>query len=154
MRWNELNILALDISTKTGWAVSANQVSSGVFDMSKMPDHGQRGFHFHKWLADMIVEYHIDLMVCETSFATGFGKVDYILNGLQFVAHTVAYAHDIKRQTVPPKTIKKFTTGSGKASKDDMVAAVQKMGFPDVTSNDEADAIALLTYAMEKDLAA
>lgn len=145
---NQMNILALDIATKTGWAVSVNgMVSSGVLDMSKMPDYGQRGFHFSKWLADMIVENQIELMAAETTLSHGHSA--YVLIGLGFTAQTVAYAHDIKRMTVSPSTLKKATTGHGRASKDDMMKVVKGWGF-DPQDDNESDAIALLTYMLRK----
>jgi len=43
---------------------------------------------------------------------------------------------------IPPTTLKQYVTGSGKASKEEMVAAVQKWE-PDITDNNLADAYGL-----------
>ena len=121
-------------------------VRSGVLDMSKISDYGARGFHFHQWLADMIVEHRIGFLVCEACVAKGFAA--YVLDGLSFTAQTVAYAHDIKRKTVAPTTLKKWATGSGKANKQDMMDAAVRLGFTPVDDN-EADAQILLSYTLE-----
>ncbi len=141
-----MNILALDIATKTGWAVYDGAITSGVLDLSGMPDHGQRGMFFHGWISDLIVEHKIEFLICESTLS--YGHAAYVLIGLAFTAQTVAYAHDIKRKTVAPTTLKKFATGSGRAGKQEMMEAVRKMGFDPVDDN-EADAIALITYALQ-----
>ena len=45
-------------------------------------------------------------------------------------------------------TIKKHATGKGNAGKQDMVEAMQLLGHP-VTDDNEADALALLHWALE-----
>ncbi len=51
---------------------------------------------------------------------------------------------------VPVGTIKLHATGKGNANKDAMVAAMQAKGHP-VTDDNEADALAILHWAMEQD---
>ena len=66
-----------------------------------------------------------------------------------FMAHLTAWCehHQIPYQGVPVGTIKKHATGLGNASKTAMVAAIQAKGYP-VTDDNEADALALLHWAM------
>lgn len=145
------NILALDIATKTGWAVSwhGTPVISGVKDFGDFDDEASRADYFEYWLkADRDIAA-MDFLVMETSFSTGFGKVDYRLNGMQYLAHMVAWKYKVERRTVPPTTLKKFATGNGRAKKKDMIAAVREWGF-DPQDDNEADALALLTYAQEE----
>ncbi|MGI9295976.1 MAG: hypothetical protein ACR2PS_18490 [Pseudomonadales bacterium] len=140
------NLYALDIATKTGWAsLIDGNLRSGVFDTSEYDDEGQRGFAWGEWLFGKLV--NIDFVYIETAFNTGFGKTDYRLNGMQYIAHMIAWhCHGVERRTVPPTTLKKHTTGSGKASKKQMVEAVVKWGLAPADDN-EADALALLDYA-------
>jgi len=49
---------------------------------------------------------------------------------------------------VPVGTIKRFATGKGNASKDAVLAAMRQRGFQPADDN-EADAIAILLWAME-----
>jgi Holliday junction resolvasome RuvABC endonuclease subunit len=51
---------------------------------------------------------------------------------------------------VPVGTIKRFATGKGNAGKEAVVAAVRSRGFARADEN-EADAIALLLWAIETD---
>ena len=56
----------------------------------------------------------------------------------------------IAYQGVPVGTIKRFIAGKGNAHKDDVIAAVQNRGFNPGDDN-EADAIAILLWAIETD---
>lgn len=84
-----------------------------------------------------------DLIVME---GPAFGKnnaMTHMLAGFWWLL-----AHGLEKTApiavVAPGTLKKFATGKGNASKDEVLAAAVR-GFPDVnvTGNDEADALAL-----------
>jgi Holliday junction resolvasome RuvABC endonuclease subunit len=66
-----------------------------------------------------------------------------------FLATLTAWCehHQIPYQGVPVGTIKKHATGRGNASKDEMVAAMQALGFRPA-DDDEADALALLMWTI------
>lgn len=66
-----------------------------------------------------------------------------------FMAHLTAWCehHQIPYQGVPVGTIKKHATGKGNAGKQEMVAAMQALGFRPEDDN-EADALALLMWAI------
>ena len=68
-----------------------------------------------------------------------------------FLATLTAWCehHQIPYQGVPVGTIKKHATGKGNASKEDVIAAVQARGHDPVDDN-EADALALLLWAIEQ----
>ena len=59
--------------------------------------------------------------------------------------------HQIPYGGVPVGTIKKHATGKGNASKDEMVAAMRVLGH-NPTDDNEADALALLAWAVERTL--
>jgi len=142
-----LNILALDIATKTGWASRINGViQSGVMDMNRLEEMGAKGWAFSKWICDKLDG--IDMLVIERPFGGRNGNVAYYLGGLAFTAHAIAAGHGVKRTEVPPKTIKKFVTDNGAASKADIIDVVRRWGFNPADDN-EADSLALLTYAIE-----
>jgi Holliday junction resolvasome RuvABC endonuclease subunit len=69
-----------------------------------------------------------------------------------FLATLTAWCehHQIPYSGVPVGTIKLHATGKGNANKDAMVAAMQAKGHP-VTDDNEADALAILHWAMEQD---
>ena len=67
-----------------------------------------------------------------------------------FLAHLTAWCehHGIPYQGVPVGTIKKHATGKGNADKAAMIAAVRALGH-DPAADNEADALALLHWALE-----
>lgn len=142
------NILALDIATKTGWAMCADDVTSGVLDLKPFEDEAARADSFEDWLRNKIIANNITHVAIESVIGLRWGGTAYRLYGLHCVAHLVCYRHKVARQTVSPPSLKKYVTGSGRAKKKDMIEAVRGWGFNPLDDN-EADAIALLTYARE-----
>jgi Holliday junction resolvasome RuvABC endonuclease subunit len=71
------------------------------------------------------------------------------------MAHLTAWCehHQIPYQGVPVGTIKKHATGKGNAGKSDMIAAMVAKGFRPADDN-EADALALLHWAMDQGVVA
>jgi Holliday junction resolvasome RuvABC endonuclease subunit len=55
--------------------------------------------------------------------------------------------HQIPYQGVPVGTIKRHATGKGNAGKAEVIAAMKALGHP-VTDDNEADALALLHWAL------
>lgn len=139
-------ILALDIATQTGWATSAGK--HGTLDLSEYADDYGHMFHaFEGWLSDMVMDLAPDILAIERPF-TRAGGSELLLQGLNAHAHKVGYLWGCQRRETPPTTIKKFATGSGRATKADMIEAVTRWGFDPATDH-EADAIALMTYWRE-----
>lgn len=136
-----MKILSLDIATKTGWSLPD---CSGTYDMKPeldaTGDYGRITWLFQGWLADMIAEHKPDLVAIEKPIIRG--KATILLVGLVQAAHTVAYAHQVKRTERTPQAIKTHVTGKHNATKSAVVDALRAMGIEPKT-NDEADAIAL-----------
>lgn len=65
--------------------------------------------------------------------------------------HEKCAEHGVPFEGLSVQEIKKFATGKGNASKDDVGAGVKRWGFKP-QSEDEADAIAILKCAMETKL--
>ena len=136
-------ILALDIATQTGWADSNGK--HGTLDLSEYNHDWGHLFHvFEGWLADMVADKQPDILAIERPF-TRLGGQELLLQGLNAHAHKVGYLWGWERRETPPTTIKKFTTGTGRATKQDMIDAVSLWGFKPANDH-EADAIALMTY--------
>lgn len=66
------------------------------------------------------------------------------LGGVVKMSHASVFGTD--PTVVPPTSLKKFVTGKGTASKDDMVKAVQTKWADDVKNNNIADAYGLAEY--------
>ena len=73
----------------------------------------------------------------------------HVYGGLLATLTAWCEARNIAYQGVPVGTIKKHATGKGNAGKPEMMQAMRDRGHP-VTDDNEADAIALLYWAMEE----
>ena len=145
-------ILALDLGTTTGWALrgSDGHITSGSesFRPQRFEGGGMRFLRFKRWLTELkAVTNGIDALHFEevrrhasTDAANAYGG---------FLATLTAWCehHQIPYQGVPVGTIKKYATGKGNASKDEMVASARARGHAPVDDN-EADALALLHWAI------
>jgi len=144
------DILALDLGTKTGWAMrSAGKVLSGVWDLK--PDRysgaGMRFVRFQRMLGQMPKPGRV---VFEEVRAHAAVSDAHVYGG--FLATLAAWCEEnsIPYEGVAVGTIKKAATGKGNASKDLMIAAMQAKGH-DPKDHNEADALALLHYAVKRD---
>ena len=143
-----MNILALDMATRTGWAIKAmdSEIVYGVKDYSPYTaDWGGLFAVHHKWLSDTIAIHSIQHVVIERNFFRG--KASQLFAGLNAITHMVAFMHDVDRSEVAPTELKKFVTGTGKSKKPEIVKHVREWGF-DTCDDNEADAIALLHLAI------
>ena len=72
----------------------------------------------------------------------------HVYGGLMATLTTWCEHRNIPYQGVPVGTIKKHATGKGNAGKDEVIAAMRAKGHP-VTDDNEADALALLHWAID-----
>lgn len=149
-------VLTLDIGLKMGWALqrSDGSVVSGV----KLLEGAQDGTRFRawrNWLTDTkntlrgdelegIVFERVDFMAPDNGvFAI------HMWGALWGVMEGWAAAFDIPTRGLAVATIKKLVTGNGRAKKPEVIAAVQQR-WPEVTDDNEADALAVLIAAGKK----
>jgi len=161
-------VLALDLGTNTGWAMNVHQLmeeiecgddivlarhitSSGIkiFDGEIS---GWRYLAFKQWLDSQISTYKIDHIVYEETFSKGAYAARILHGFLAMLQFTFAQRYpDVKTRLtmtkVRPSTLKKFSTGYGRATKDDMIQEYIKR-FSYVPADDnEVDALWLLEYS-------
>ena len=155
-----MNILALDLGTATGWALSRGpaRVESGVqvFDVRRGESPGMRYLRFNRWLDEIGAGLGVDglLIVYEAAHHRG-GAATEVLNGMttrvqEWVARN-GFDGSINHQAVHSATLKKATTGSGRADKTAMRHAVHTRGWMqgrEIYDDNEIDALALLHYAL------
>ena len=145
-----MNILALDLATKTGWATHINSIRhSGIqdFSLARGESVGMRFLKLRGWLNRMReLMARIDVIYYEQAHHRGGGAT---AAGVGFVTEVLAFAagHNIETAPVHTGTLKKFATGKGNASKDEMIQAAINRGYRPKDDN-EADAALLLDYAM------
>lgn len=147
--------LALDLATKTGFAVlrADGRIESGVvsFGLKSNEGEGQRYVKFRRWLVDMKQAHGIDRIVYEKVMGHGAFQViaAHVYGGLLATLQAFGEHHSIAYDGFAVTTIKKRWTGSGKADKVAMVAQCKALGFHPRDHN-EADAIALLHVALDR----
>jgi Holliday junction resolvasome RuvABC endonuclease subunit len=144
-------ILSLDLGTTTGWATGAAGILvSGVWNLkgSRYEGGGMRFLRFHGFLVGVHLQSRVSKVVYEEVRRHAGTDAAHVYGGLQAVLTSWAEEGGIPYESVPVGTIKKFWTGKGNANKEAMVAEAERRGI-EVSGHDEADAVALLTWAME-----
>jgi len=153
-------ILALDLGTTTGWALRApeGQIAHGFvsFKSQRFEGGGMRYLRFRRWLTDM----KATMAAPEGPGAVYFEEVRrhlgvdaaHVYGGLLATLTAWCEHHQIPYQGVPVGTIKRHATGRGNASKDEVIAAMRALGHA-VTDDNEADALAILHWAIAQDKA-
>ena len=144
-----MNILALDLGTKCGYASKNN---SGVWHL-KPSTHESAGERYRKF--GMLLREHIsvnciDFVVYEEVHRHIGTEAAHVYGGLVAILQCVCAEHMVEYKGVGVGTIKKHATGSGSASKEEMVkSAIQKMKSVNVIDDNHADALHLLDYAQK-----
>lgn len=149
-----MTILALDLGTKLGWAVSygPGDVLHGTveFKTGRYEGGGMRWLRFRKWLQTMH-EHHgpMDAIYFEEVRAHKGTDAAHIYGG--FLSQLTAWCEQrqVPYQGIPVGTIKRHATGKGNCNKDAMIAAMKAKGFAPTDDND-ADALALLLCVMDE----
>lgn len=148
------NILALDIGTQTGWALSCvstdtKQLDSGMqkFTTKKKEHSALRWMRFKAWVNQMISEKNIHAVYYERVMNHAGIRAGHCYGAFEAIIEVACYTHNCEITGIGVGTIKKFATGKGNASKQEMVHAAYEAGFA-VRGDDEADAIHLLRYAL------
>lgn len=147
-----MNILAIDLGTKTGWALlSDKQITSGTiaFTPKRFEGGGMRYLRFKQWLTELKNSSgDIDAVYFEEVRRHIGVDAAHAYGG--FMATLTAWCehHQIPYSGVPVGTIKKSACKKGNASKDEMIAAMVAKGHAPGDDN-EADALALLYHAKE-----
>lgn len=152
---NNKTILALDLGTKTGWAIrkSSGEIISGTdnFKVSYFQSQGMMFLSFKRWLIELNHSCgDIDYIYFEAVRRHLGTDAAHIYGG--FLAHLTAFAESrkIEYKGVGVGTIKKHITAKGNASKQQVIEAIKSKGFKPVDDN-EADALALLDFAIKID---
>ncbi len=138
-------IIALDLGTRTGWAVKSNAgVSFGMqeFKNDRFSGGGMRFLKFEKWLMSLPKPSQVVFEEVRRHAAT---DAAHVYGGLMATLTKWCESEGIPYQGVPVGTIKRSWTGKGNSKKDVMIAEAKKRGF-DVDDDNAADALALLHY--------
>jgi crossover junction endodeoxyribonuclease RuvC len=149
-----MNILAIDIGTKTGWALGTRdgKIISGtkLFVAGKNEAPGQRWLKFRAFLTETGRANEIHAIYFEDVKNHAGVLAAHAYGG--FLAHLQYWCelNNIPCKGVGVGQIKKHWTGKGNAKKEQMIAAAEEKGFK-VTDDNQADALALLSYAKKQE---
>jgi len=145
-------ILALDLGTQTGWAISKDgQIVSGSksFKIKIGDGAGIRYLRFRRWLDSLRKEHGIINEVYFEDVRRHEGtQAAHVYGAFKGVLMMWCEEWMIPYQGVPVGTIKLFATGKGNANKEMMIDAAGNGGY-DVADDNQADAIHLLCYAID-----
>lgn len=146
-----MNILALDLGTKCGYAMQATSESivSGTWDLrpSKFDSAGQRFVMFRQALQKKHSIWPLGMVFYEEVRAHMAIDAAHVYGGMVAILQAFCLEHKIEYRGVPVGTIKKHATGKGNAKKPAMVAAAIKL-YPSIHIIDDnhADALCILNW--------
>lgn len=138
------NVLFLDLGTSTGYALflAAGSSMSGVWNLKpqRFEGGGMRYLRFRKYLDEMHDTVGIDEVHFEEVRRHKGTDAAHVYGGLMGTLQAWCEENKIPYAGHPVGEIKKYATGKGNATKDQMIAAAQARGFEPADDN-EADAI-------------
>lgn len=160
-----MSILALDLGTKTGWAIWFSDGSSGIvsgekdFKNVRFEGGGMRYLKFRHWLdeCNSLVPGGIKIVAFEEVRQHGIkGRTNidaaHAYGGFMATLTTWCEGKGIAYYAEPVGTIKKHATGKGNSGKPEMITAMIRKGHTHLNADadNEADALALIYLAKEK----
>lgn len=147
-------VLALDLATTTGWAVrtAAGDLLHGHVTLAGGTVARIRSAE--DWLPTVLahVSHGRGDVVRERAitqrFRAAIRSAVHLEGALFSVASAMGVPEEAHHETAPADW-KKWLTGNGNATKEDVLAEVRRRWVPDVEDYNEADAIALLHHHLE-----
>ena len=139
-----MRIIAFDLGRNFAWAGNVGGLSFYHVELHGGSRAHRLGFLIN-YLSKVLSWKGYDVAVYETPFARG-RDATRSLWGIAGIIEACATNAGLPVVDVAVPTIKKFATGHGKASKDQMIKAAQRMGYKG-SNEHEADAVCLLRYA-------
>lgn len=140
--------LALDLATKTGWAVRGPKrpLLWGAYRL--LSDTPMSYATWESWLRELIAETMADRLAIEAPVIVK-ARPNWIAWKLRGVAESVWGKHsDAPILSLSPTALKRFAGASASEGKSGMVRAASLLwGIREPLTGDEADALCLLSYA-------
>ncbi|MGE4334981.1 MAG: hypothetical protein AB7E55_03275 [Pigmentiphaga sp.] len=151
MEKSNLNVLALDLGTKTGWAVRRRDGTIGYgtekFASRSGRHAGLRWTEYRRWLSDIIVAEHVSQIAYEDVKNHAGTLAAHCYGGFLSMTEMVAQQHNVTLVAFGVGTIKRAWAGKGNADKAAMIAEAHRRGFNPADDN-TADALAILHLAL------
>jgi len=145
-----MRILALDLGTKTGYALGAVQadIVSGSKDWAtkRIEGGGMRFLKFRNWLKSLDLKPGDAVVFEEVRNHSSVGAA-HVYGGFMTEIMTFCDELRIPYQSVPVGVIKKHASGKGNTKKDGMIRAAFNLFEILADDDNHADALALWHYA-------
>lgn len=148
-------ILALDLGTNTGWALSLAKSGTHHFEIDYREAPGMLWDRFYDWLEGMIVEHDVEEIIYE-SCVHQKGHAARVINSLVCIVELLSFKHGVTVRGCHQSTLKKHATGTGKHGKGQSKlemkrAARKKWPKKKYVDDNHIDALWLLDYARTND---
>ncbi|GMG89649.1 hypothetical protein Cmtc_08690 [Cupriavidus sp. TKC] len=150
-----VNILALDLATKCGWAYATRsgkrRGGTERFSSGKNQQNGQRWLAFRQWLCDVSREadgFHVVYYEDVRRHVSNLSARAYC--GYLAILEAWCAINNVPMVGVGVGTVKKAWTGKGNATKDEMIAEATRRRLS-VMDDNHADALAILDYAVKQE---
>jgi Holliday junction resolvasome RuvABC endonuclease subunit len=140
-----MNVLALDLGTRTGYAILTDEriiIGTRKLKHDKRAS-GVRALDFYCWLAQTIQDHDINQVYFERVYAHSGTEAAHLYGYFMHTLAAVCEEMHVKCVGIPVTTIKKFTTGKGNASKEDVINFAKSCGY-NLLDDNAADALAIL----------
>jgi Holliday junction resolvasome RuvABC endonuclease subunit len=140
-----MSVLALDLGSKTGVAIwEDGQITIGTKKLRHDRNaSGVRFLDFRNWLLEIFETYNIYMVFFERVYAHKGTCAAHVYGGFMYMLAAVCEEMKVRCVGIPVGTIKKHATGSGNATKEEMMDFARRCGFNPVDDN-SADALAIL----------
>ncbi len=142
-----MNILALDLATKTGWASSGGTSGVQSFKPRRGDSPGVRYLNLRAWLSEMREIISFGLIAYEQPHHRG-GYATEVLVGMATTVQAWAAEHGVETTTRQSWEIKMHALGKKSGSKLAMMLACEKKFGIEPQNDDHADALFLLSLVM------
>ena len=145
-----MKILSIDSATKTGFCILVNGkiFESGTVDFSKKrgESNGMLFLRFRAWLGNVLSAMKFDVVVYEQAHHRGGAATEICVNLTGRIQEACA-ERGVEFASVHSGTLKKWTCGSGKADKSEMIAKAKILLGREPLDDNEADAVNMAVYA-------
>lgn len=149
MKKKKFKILALDIATRTGWAISTLESGVENFSIKKGESSGMMQIKFRNFLYDICKNSKPDLIVYERP--AGRFKASLIAAAkLISILEVFCEENKIELTSFTAKEIKVNASGKGNTGKSEMVNLANQFFKTTIIDDNHADALWLLDLAQER----
>lgn len=146
-----MKILALDLGSKTGWALGGQTITCGTeaFNNNRFSGGGMRYLKFKNWLNEIHkISGGIEAIYFEEVRRHIGTTAAHVYGGLLAILTAWCEENKIPYEGIPVGTIKKHATGKGNSGKPLMISsAKEKWPHLDIVDDNTADSLWILDLA-------